>query len=213
MAKKYRELTRKQKQLVASEYPYKSDNQLFDATLGHGFESKKFFNNRKELLDFKEEAAQNDVSLQKRRDFVVGEKTTKNSNTISIIDAVLGDAGEDDYRSAIEIAQHEMDPLEIVKNLFGLQISRLRYGMKYEKEAGLGTSQETENTMKTALDMAKLMNDIINGKKLDVQIEGSLSSMIMGMNLDDIEMPEEEQPYIDIDIKEEENEDEPGKSV
>ena len=27
-----------------------------------------------------------------------------------------------------------MDPLEIVKNLFGLQISRLRYGMKYEKE-------------------------------------------------------------------------------
>ena len=30
--------------------------------------------------------------------------------------------------------------------------------------------------------------------------------MIMGMNLDDIEMPEEEQPYIDIDIKEEEDE-------
>ena len=201
MAKKYRELTRKQKQLVASEYPYKSDNQLFDATLGNSFESKKFFSNRKELLDFKEEAAQNDVALQKRRDFVVGEKTTKNSSTISIIDAVLGDAGEDDYRSAIEIAQHEMDPLEIVKNLFGLQISRLRYGMKYEKEAGLGT----ENTMKTALDMAKLMNDIINGKKLDVQIEGSLSSMIMGMNLDDIEMPEEEQPYIDIDVKEDDD--------
>lgn len=200
MAKKYKELTRKQKQLVASEYPYKSDNQLFDATLGHSaYETKKFFNTRQELLDFKEEAAQNDVALQKRRDFVVGEKTTKNSDTISIIDAVLGDAGEDAYRSAIEIAQHEMDPLDIVKNLFGLQVSRLRYGMNYEREAGLGTSQETENTMRTALDMVKLMNDIVNGKKLDVQIEGSLSSMIMGMDLDDLDLDIEDEEYIEVE--------------
>ena len=196
-------VTRKQKQLIASEYPYKSDMQLFDSSLGGSFESKKFFNNRKEILDFKEQAAQDDVSLQKKRDFTTGSVTTSNSDTISIIDMVLGKSGEDAYREALELAQHDLDPLDISKGLLGIQLARLKQGYAYEKEANLGLSQEVEGAMSNAISLNKLINDIINGKKVDVQVEGSLSSMIMNMELDDQEY--EEEKYIDIegDVKDE----------
>ena len=198
MSKKYNQLPRKAKQLIASEYPYKSDLQLFDSTLGgSSFESGKFFDSRKQLMDFKEEAANEDVSLQKRRDFVTGSVTTSNSDTISIIDMVLGKSGEDAYRDALEIAQHDLDPLDISKGLLGIQLARLKQGYAYEKEANLGLSQEVEGAMSNAISLNKLINEIINGKKLDVQVEGSLSSMIMNMELDDQDFEEEEE-YIDI---------------
>ena len=203
MAEIYNKMTRKQKQLIASEYPYKSDMQLFDSTLGGSYESKKFFGNRKQLMDFKEEAAQDDVSLQKKRDFTTGSITTSNSDTISIIDMVLSKSGEDAYRDAIELAQHDLDPLDISKGLLGIQLARLKQGVAYEREANLGLSQEVEGAMSNAISLNKLINDIKNGKKLDVQVEGSLSSMIMNMDLDDQDF--EEEKYIDIegDVKDE----------
>ena len=197
MDKKYKKLSRKQKQLIESEYPYKSDIQLFDSTLGNSFESNKFFGSRKELMDFKEEAAQDDVSLQKQRDFVVGNTSTANSDTISIIDMVLGKSGEDAYRDALELAKHDLDPLDISKGLLSIQLLRLRQGYAYEKEANLGLSQEVEGAMSNAINLNKLINDIINGKKLDVQVEGSLSSMIMNMDIDESELQDEED-VIDI---------------
>lgn len=200
MSRKYDELSRKKKQLIASEYPYKADNQIFDTTGGNSYESKKFFSTRKELMEFKEEAAEHDVSLQKRRDFVVGKNRTSNSSTISIIDAVLGDMGEDSYRAALEIANHELDPQAIVEDLIGIQAIRLRRGVEYEEDAELGLNQETEAAMSNMINLAKLNNEIINGKKLDVQIEGSLSSMIMGMDI------EEDIDYIDIDLEDDYNE-------
>ena len=193
--KQYKDLNRKQLQLLCSEYPYKSDNQLFDSTLGNSFESKKPFSSRQELMDFKEEAAQNDVALQKRRDFVVGSETTKNSQTISIIDAVLGDRGEDEYRSAIEIASYKQNPLDIATGLLAISITMLRDGVQYDKEVGMGVSQETLAAMSNSTSLVKLMNDIQNGKKIDVQMSGSLSSMIMDIDLDDIS----EEDLIDID--------------
>lgn len=199
---KYNELSRKEKQLIASEYPYKADNQLFDATLGGSFQTSKFFNTREELSEFKKEAAENDVSLQKRRDFVVGSKRTANSETISIIDTVLGDMGEDSYRAALEIANHEFDPLSIVKDLMGIQAVRLRRGYDYEKEAELGLNQETEAAMSNFINLTKLGNEIVNGKKIDMQVEGSLSSMIMNMDLND------DDEFIDIDINIEDEKDE-----
>lgn len=204
MAEKYAKLPRKRKQLIASEYPYKSDMQLFDSTLGNSFQTKKPFSSRQELMDFKEEAAKEDVSLQKKRDFTTGSVTTANSDTISIIDMVLKNSGEDAYRDAIELAQHDLDPLDISKGLLGIQLARLKQGVAYEKEANLGLSQEVEGAMSNAISLNKLINEIINGKKLDVQVEGSLSSMIMNMEIDDQEF---EDNYIDIDtIQEEENE-------
>lgn len=193
--KKYKELNRKQLQLLCSEYPYKSDNQLFDSTLGNSFESRKPFSSRQELMDFKEEAAQNDVSLQKRRDFVVGSETTKNSQTISIIDAVLGDKGEDEYRAAIELANYKQDPLDMATGLFAISTMMLRDGIQYDKEVGMGISQETLAAMSNSTSLVKLINEIQNGKKLDVQIGGSLSSMIMDIDLDDIK----DDDFIDID--------------
>lgn len=199
MTKKYQSLSRKAKQLIASEYPYKSDIQLFDSSSSSS-KSGKFFDNRKQIIDFKEEAAQEDVSLQKRRDFVTGSVTTANSDTISIIDMVLGKSGEDTYRNAIELAKHDLDPLDISKGLLGIQLARLQRGFKYEEEADLGLSQEVEGAMSNAISLNKLINDIINGKKLDVQVEGSLSSMIMNMDIDDEKITEE---FIDItgDVK------------
>lgn len=206
MAEKYAKLPRKRKQLIASEYPYKSDMQLFDGTLGNSFQSKKPFGSRKELMDFKEEAAKEDVSLQKKRDFTTGSVTTANSDTISIIDMVLKNSGEDAYRDAIELAQHDLDPLDISKGLLGIQLARLKQGVAYEKEANLGLSQEVEGAMSNAISLNKLINEIINGKKLDVQVEGSLSSMIMNMEIDDQEY--EEDNYIDIETIQEEEKNE-----
>lgn len=196
MSEIYKKMSRKQKQLIASEYPYKSDLQLFDSTLGQSkYQSKKFFDTKKDILDFKEEAAQEDVSLQKRRDFVTGSVTTTHSQTISIIDMVLKNSGEEAYRQAIELASHDLDPLDISKGLLGIQLARLQQGYAYEKEANLGLSQEVEGAMSNAISLNKLINDIINGKKLDVQVEGSLSSMIMNMEIDDQDF---EENYIDI---------------
>lgn len=204
MSEKYAKMSRKQKQLIASEYPYKSDIQLFDSSLGGGSQnSTKFFDNRKEIVEFKEEAAQDDVSLQKRRDFTTGSLTTANSDTISIIDMVLGKSGEDAYRDAIEVASHDLDPLDTAKGLFAIQLARLKNGYAYEEEANMGLSQEMEGAMSNAISLNKLMNDIINGKKLDVQVEGSLSSMIMNMEIDDVELEDEEYIEIDGDIKDE----------
>lgn len=199
---KYSELSRKRKQLIASEYPYKSDSQLFDSTLGlTDFESKKPFASRKEILDFKEEAAQDDVALQKKRDFVVGESSTANSQTISILDTVCSPMGEEMYRDALEMAQHELDPSTAVKEMYILQAQRLAQGRKYEQDADLGLSQETEAAVSNMINLIKLDHEIKNGKKLDVQLEGSLSSMIMGIDLDDDTNDEE---YIDVNIKEDE---------
>lgn len=197
---KYQELSRKRKQLIASEYPFKSDAQLFDSTLGlNDFETRKPFTSRQELLDFKEEAAREDVALQKRRDFVVGEQTTSNSQTISILDTICSPLGEEMYRDALEMAQFELDPTTAVKEIYILQAQRLAQGRKYEQDADLGLSQETEAAMSNMINIIKLDNEIKNGKKLDVQLEGSLSSMIMGMDLNDTDIEDE---YIDIDIKE-----------
>lgn len=196
MSEKYAKLSRKQKQLIASEYPYKSDLQLFDGA-GGVHQTRKHFADKRELLDFKKEAAEEDVSLQKRRDFTTGSITTSNSDTISIIDMVLKNSGEDVYRDAIELAQHDLDPLDISKGLFAIQLARLQQGYAYEKEANMGVSQEVEGAMSNAISLNKLINDIVNGKKLDVQVEGSLSSMIMNMEIDDIEY--EEENYIDIE--------------
>ena len=80
----------------------------------------------------------------------------------------------------------------------GIQPARLKQGVAYEREANLGLSQEVEGAMSNAISLNKLINDIINGKKLDVQVEGSLSSMIMNMELDDQDF-EEENDYIDIE--------------
>lgn len=202
---KYSELSRKRKQLIASEYPYKSDAQLFDSTLGLSFESRKPFASKKEILDFKEEAAQQDVALQKRRDFVVGENSTANSQTISILDTVCSPIGEEVYRDAIEMAQHELDPSTAIKEMYILQAQRLAQGRKYEIDADLGLSQETEAAISNMINIIKLDNEIKNGKKLDVQLEGSLSSMIMGMDLDEIDLEDE---YIDANIIKEDEEDE-----
>ena len=179
---KYDELSRKQKQLLASQYPYRSDSQLFSRSES----TRKFFSKKQELMEFKEQAAEQDVSLQKRRDFVTGSLTDPNEKeTISLIDTILGDFGEDAYRAALEIASHEVDPLSIVKDLMGVQAVRLRRGMQYELDADLGLNQDTEAAMSNFINLVRLNNDIVNGQKLDVQVDGSLSSLIMGMALDD----------------------------
>lgn len=196
---KYDELSRKQKQLLASQYPYRSDSQLFS----HSESTRKFFSKKQELMEFKEQAAEQDVSLQKRRDFVTGSLTDPNEKeTISLIDTILGDFGEDAYRAALEIASHEVDPLSIVKDLMGVQAVRLRRGMQYELDADLGLNQDTEAAMSNFINLVRLNNDIVNGQKLDVQVDGSLSSLIMGMALDDDTIE------VDAEIKDSDEDDE-----
>lgn len=192
---KYDDLDRKQKQLIATEYPYKSDSQLWDRTMGNSYKSAKFFDNPQQIRDFKEKAAEDDISLVKRRDFVVGQEDDV-KKTISIIDTVLGDQGEEPYRAALELAKNEFSCENIIKDLFVIQTTRLRNGIEYEREVGLGNNPETEACMSNLLNIVKVANDIENGRKLNVQVEGSLSSMILDMDIEDINLDDED--IIDI---------------
>lgn len=193
---RYHDLSRKEKQLIASEYPYKANIHLWDVTNRSKGNTNKFFNTREELMDFKEQALEEDgVSLMKRRDFVTGPDRTANSQTVSILDTILSPMGEEAYRIGLELAEQEFDPLPIAQSLFAIQMSRLQKGMKYEDDVDLGLSQETESCMSNAINLLKVTNDIVNGQKLDVTMRGSLSSMIMDMDISDI-MNEED--IIDI---------------
>ena len=184
--KKYDQLTRKEKQLIALEYPYKADNQLWDTTLGKSdYDTAKFFNSPEEILEIKEEMAKEDVSLVNRRNFVTGEKTTTHSDTISILDSVMGPFGDEIYRNALELSERELNPKNAIKELYIRQAQRLRMGMEYEAEVGLGNNPETEACVRGLESIIKTYNDIVNGQKHDVTINHSVSSMIAEMNLDD----------------------------
>lgn len=184
--KKYDQLTRKEKQLIALEYPYKADNQLWDTTLGKSdYDTSKFFSSPEEILEIKEEMAKEDVSLVNRRNFVTGEKTTAHSETISILDSVMGPFGDEVYRNALELSERELNPKNAIKELYIIQAQRLRMGMEYEAEVGLGNNPETEACVRGLESIIKTYNDIVNGQKHDVTINHSVSSMIAEMNLDD----------------------------
>ena len=196
MIMRYDELSRKEKQLIASEYPYKSDIQLWDATSGQKGNTTKFFNTRAELKEFKEQAAEDGVSLTKRRDFVIQSDRTRNSSTTSIIDTILSPMGEETYRIGLELAEQEFDPLPIAESLFAIQLSRLQKGREYENDVDLGLSPETEACMSNLINILKVTNDIVNGQKVDVNLNGSLSSLIMDMDIDD--MINDDKDIIDI---------------
>lgn len=186
MTMRYHELSRKEKQLIASEYPYKADIHLWDVTGSNKHQTKKFFNTKEELMDFKEKAAEDGVSLTKRRDFVTGSTRTPNSPTISIIDTILSPMGEEAYRIGLELAEQEFNPLPTAQSLFAIQLARLQKGMQYEDDVDLGLSPETEACMSNLINILKVTNDIVNGQKVDVNLSGSLSSLIMDMDIDDL---------------------------
>ena len=186
---KYDELTRKEKQLIALEYPYKADRQLWDVTLGKSdYDTAKFFNSPEEIRELKENMAQEDVSLINRRDYVSGSKTTKHSETISILDSVLSPFGEEAYRNALEMAEKELDPSMAIKELMIIQRMRLEMGMKYEIDVGLGNNPETEACARGLESMIKTYNDIVNGQKHIIDAHHSVSSMIADMNLSEEDM-------------------------
>lgn len=189
---KYEDLTRKEKQLIASEYPYVSDDHLWDTTLGGSqYSTSKFFNSPEEILQLKEEMAKEDVSLINRSDFVTGGEKTARSDTISILDRAIGPFGEEEYRNMLEMSSKEMNPVALLKDLILLQARRLEMGMQYEVDVGMGNNPETEACARGFESMLKNLNDMINGQKYDVNIN-SVSSMISDMDL-------KEEDFIDLE--------------
>lgn len=201
----YENMDRKRKQLMMLEYPYKADRQLWDSTMGlGGIESNKVFNSLDEIAEFKEAAAQEDISLTKRRDYVVGDKTTAHSQTISILDSVMKPFGDEEYRNALEMAEGELDLNKAIKELFIIQYHRLAMGIEYEQEVGLGNNPETEACRQGLESIIKTANDIMYGKKLDIHAEHhhSLTDAIMDMPLDDAEYIDIESDIDDFDYSE-----------
>lgn len=193
--KKYDQLTRKEKQLIALEYPYKADIQLWDVTLGSQYDTSKFFNSQEEIMEIKEEMAKEDVSLVNRRNYVSGEKRVPNSETISILDSIVAPFGEDVYRNALEMAEKELDPATAIKELLIIQKIRLQMGMQYEMDVGLGNNPETETCARGLESIIKTYNDIVNGQKHNVNVNHSISSMISEMDFN-------EEDFIDLDGEE-----------
>lgn len=189
---KYQDLSRTEKQLIASQYPYKSDKDLFNR---NEYNVVAGFKSSLDLEEFKYKAAEEGVSLTKKRDFV----TTDNGIT-SIIDLALGNLSEDGYRAALELSKIKFEPLSVLKELFAVEVTRLRDGIKYEKELGLGLNQDTQSAMNSLVQMTKVINDIENGQKHQIEFSNSLAGMIADIDFDDSEDSNIDDMIIDVDI-------------
>ena len=187
---RYDELSQKEKQLLAAQYPYKKDRAIFTSPSKKGSD---IISTQDELDDFKKRAEEEGVSLMKRKNYTV----TKEGPT-SIIDIALGEMPEDSYRAALELAKVEFEPVAILQELFSIEATRLRKGIQYENEMNLGLEQDTQNCVNSLVNITKSINDIVDGQKLTVEFENNLSSMIEAMNLDDEERIDAE--IIDADF-------------
>ena len=176
---RYDELSQKEKQLLAIQYPYKKDRDIFTDASKKGSD---IISTQDELDDFKKRAEDDGVSLMKRKNYVI----TRDGPT-SIIDIALGDMSEDSYRAALELAKVEFEPVAILQELFSIEATRLRRGIQYENEMNLGLEQDTQAAMTSLVNITKSIHDINEGQKLTVEFENNLSSMIEAMNLDDDE--------------------------
>lgn len=191
---RYDELTRHEKQLLSSQYPYKRISELFDRNEKHVIPS---FRALEDIEDFKEEAEKEGVSLMQNSDFLV----TKDG-PVSLIDVALGELSEDSYRAALELAKVTFDPVRVLRDLAAIEATRLREGIAYEKELGLGLNQDTQASMNSLVSITKLINNIEEGQKYQIEFSNNLAGMISGMDLDDD--LEDDDNIIDISIDEEE---------
>lgn len=176
---RYDELSQKEKQLLAIQYPYKKDRDIFTDASKKGSD---IISTQDELDDFKKRAEDDGVSLMKRKNYVI----TRDGPT-SIIDIALGDMSEDSYRAALELAKVEFEPVGILRELFAIEATRLRRGINYEEELGLGLEQDTQAAMTSLVNITKSIHDITEGQKMTIEFENNLSSMIESMDLDDEE--------------------------
>lgn len=192
---RYDELTRHEKQLLSSQYPYKRISELFDRNEKHVIPS---FRALEDVEDFKEEAEKEGVSLMQNSDFLV----TKDG-PVSLIDVALGELSEDSYRAALELAKVTFDPVRVLRDLAAIEATRLREGIAYEKELGLGLNQDTQASMNSLVSITKLINNIEEGQKYQIEFSNNLAGMISGMDLDD-DLEEDDDNIIDISINEEE---------
>ena len=193
---RYDELSQTEKQLLATQYPYKKDRDIFNDINN---KDNDIINTQNELDEFKRRAEEDGVSLMKRKNFIV----TKEGPT-SLIDVALGELPEDSYRAALELAQIEFEPVSILQELFAIEATRLRRGLNYEKELGLGLEQDTQAAISSLANITKSIHDITEGQKLTVEFENNLSSMIESMDFDDEERIQSE--IIDADFIEINNE-------
>ena len=191
---RYDELTRHEKQLLSSQYPYKRISELFDRNEKHVIPS---FRALEDIEDFKEKAEKEGVSLMQNSDFLV----TKDG-PVSLIDIALGELSEDSYRAALELAKVTFDPVRVLRDLAAIEATRLREGIAYEKELGLGLNQDTQASMNSLVSITKLINNIEEGQKYQIEFSNNLAGMISGMDLDDD--LEDDDNIIDISIDEKE---------
>ena len=189
---RYDELSQKEKQLLAIQYPYKTDKDIFNDSSKKG---NDILSTQEELDDFKRKAEEDGVSLMKRKNFIV----TREGPT-SLIDVALGELPEDAYRSALELAKIEFEPVSILQELFAIEATRLRRGLSYEEELGLGLEQDTQAVVSSLTNITKSIHDITEGQKLTVEFENNLSSMIESMDFDEEERIQSE--IIDADFTE-----------
>ena len=84
--------------------------------------------------------------------------------------------------------------------VFAIEATRLRRGLAFEEQLGLGLEQDTQAAMTSLTNITKSIHDITEGQKLTVEFENNLSSMIEAMDFDEDERIQNE--VIDADFTE-----------
>lgn len=174
---KYSELSRKEKQLIASQYPFKKDQDLFKSkyTVGN-------LQGDSDVMDFKYEASKEGVDLVKKSEYV-----QTSNGIVSVIDIVLGNMNPDAYSAALELAKIDFNAIDILKEIFSIEATRLRDGMEYEQSLGMGLQDETQSSLNSLVNIVKTISELEEGKKLSIDFNTSLSGMISSMDLDVID--------------------------
>lgn len=199
LQKKYSELTRKEKQIFASCYPYFIKKSLFGDELSktqtqNHVPPVSSISTIQQVRDFPEEAEKEGVSLMQDDSFI-----SLNDEPTSLLRIALNDLPEDSMRAALELSKVYFEPVEVLKQIYAIEATRVNEGIKYEQELGLGLNQDTQAAINSLVNIAKTINNIQEGQKLSVNFSNNLANMITEMDLNDDSEDYDEADIIDAE--------------
>ncbi len=102
-------------------------------------------------------------------------------------------------RAALELSKVYFEPVEVLKQIYAIEATRVNEGIKYEQELGLGLNQDTQAAINSLVNIAKTINNIQEGQKLSVNFSNNLANMITEMDLNDDSEDYDEADIIDAE--------------
>lgn len=167
---RYANLSHEEKQRIAEKYPYLSDDEIF---------KQENIESSYDMTDFKNKYEEEYmVPLEK------DEAYFPDMGNYGYLDIALKGAPPDIQEAAIGIAKTDASPEDVLKQLVAIETVRLKQGIEYEQELGLGLEQDTQACINSITNISRILNQIKEGDKLSVSFNNTLTQVIANTELD-----------------------------